>query len=316
MTVEILQSGNKIYSMKFNGELESLYPYSDDSLKNHVFMALHIRDLKPKKLYSIILKRQPVHKDLSDNPKYVRKDVSIGPANIEKLPSDYLNKMPDVKEVIALLKDEGHWYAKPSNSREYSEEAIHDFRMSMVDDFYKSYQMSMLPSVIDSMRGELLTELALSDDGDEWLEVKDEEFDKAWETDKRRLCLPNLVCQRERVFTVSPPFGNWDERNYWQHFFIIECEKKTYYVVGGTATSGSRYNLGLMSYAYTSLAAFDESLIDTYILVYNEFNELVLRKKREGEYWCLDPVLGSNYQCSIQTDLHICTPHILEIDDV
>jgi rubredoxin len=284
---------NRVVDIQFDKPLKHFETHYATSYKDpvsHKDVALLLKD---KKLFSVIIFSEMLHKDLWENPDYCKRETTIYCNSLTaEVRTKMQNKWPmidTVKEKLKKLAEEDGLELSVGNHHDDTDQYKHD--SALEDAYYAGLE--------DLEKCNLLNEYR---EGCRWFydeetgeerEATPEEQEKEWEETKEMLLSPRTRQSYDRVYALPKCLARWDSRNNFQQYFFIENEDSFESAQGGYGSSGSRFDLGLMIHTFAHLHHQGKE-IPTYIMIYNQYNELHLVKD-SPTFLCLSPSFGCNY---------------------
>jgi hypothetical protein len=245
--------------------------------------------LRGCKYYSIIIFDEHLHEDLSRNPKYAKIEnhlLDCELLNQAKGGSPFNRDVPMIDEVRELLK---RHEVDCSAGNHHDEDEHYKFKDGLEMQYYDNRYLLKIPEIIESEKEMCKYDY---DENDEEIEITDPAELQA-RIDKRmeEIIIPRTRLTWERVYDMPKPLSHWDYRSHFHQHFFIDDGENILHASGNYGSSGARWDLGIMIHAFAML-----SDVRTYIMVYNEFNELVL-KEEHSQFRCVSPSYGCNYHC-------------------
>lgn len=249
-------------------------------------------------LSSALVNRKHLFEVLSENPKYVKIKTCVLSSEVEEIARKRIgNSYTDIEEVRTYLFD--RWQNPIEANNMSSEEDDRKYQSEMIDLFYDGEIKSFYPEIIEEFKESFWYHY--DEEKDEKTLKTEEEFERTWPTELRRILAPRTQRRWERIYDMPEPFNHWDSRNLWEQYFFIRpliSDPITFYCHGGSASSHQRYVQGLMGHTFCLLEHKYGLTIPMDIYCYNESNEFT-RTKRYARFKTMNLELSGNYKVDL-----------------
>lgn len=255
--------------------------HSCDYTNKHEEIAESIKDLK---LSSIIIFIDHLDEDISEDPYYASLEHYIICSELEEDAMRILErKFPDVDTVKSLLTSYGCSLSKGNHFTE-SEHVEH--RIKLTDDFYHNLIYLETPALLED-RKEYLSE------DEEGEPIPEDKLEATIAAGLMEYVSPRTRIHWSRKMDLPKILSHWDSRNPVQQYFFVERDGHTEVAQGGCGSSGSRWDIGIMTHAFAHLHRQGKQ-IPTYVMLYNSRNELILMDSYDT-FRCVNRYHGGNY---------------------
>jgi hypothetical protein len=240
--------------------------------------------IRGTKLYSIIIFDEHLHDDLADNPKYARIENHLLDCELlRQAKGDYpfSRDVPMIDEVRELLNRHA---VDTSAGNHHDEKEHYKFKDELEMQYYDNRYLLKIPEIIEAEK-----EMCGYDDDDNPI-LNELVLENKIKQRMEEIIIPRTQKTWERVYDMPKPLSHWDYRSSFHQHFFIDNGNEILHAAGNYGSSGARWDLGIMIHAFAMQAE-----VTTYVMVYNEFNELILKEEYPRQFRCVHPHYGCNY---------------------